>query len=67
MLQIALWLQADTEGAMGALQDMNNSLGPYIVGKNVGYTIYDSLLVAVFLGIITIVRYFVSRNRQMKA
>jgi hypothetical protein len=67
MLLIALWLQADSEGAMGALQDMNNSLGPYIVGKNVGYTIYDSVMVAVFLTVITIVRYFVGRSRQTKA
>jgi hypothetical protein len=63
----ALWLQAGTEGAMGALQDMNNSLGPAIVGYNVATTIYDSAFVAVFLGIITIVRHFVSRRRETKA
>jgi hypothetical protein len=66
MLLIALWLQASSEGAMGALQDMNNSLGPYIVGKNVGYTIYDSALVAVFLMVITIIRFFMSRSRETK-
>ncbi len=63
----ALWLQAGPEGAMGALQDMNNSLGPAIVGYNVLSTIYDSLFVGVFLGIITMVRYFVSRSRVTKA
>ncbi len=51
---------------MGALQDMNNSLEPYIVGHNIGTTINDSLYVAVFLGVVTIVRYFVSRNRKAK-
>jgi hypothetical protein len=63
----ALWLQAGTEGAMGALQDMNNALGPAIVGYNVTTTIYDSLFVAVFLGVITIVRHIVSRRRETKA
>lgn len=66
MLLLALWLQARPEGAMGALQDMNNSLEPYIVGHNIGTTINDSLYVAVFLGVVTIVRYFVSRNRKAK-
>jgi hypothetical protein len=63
----ALWIQEGSEGAMGALQDMNNSLGPYVVGKNVGYTIYDSAMVAVFLAVITVIRYFVSRSRETKA
>jgi hypothetical protein len=67
MLLFALWIQAGPDGAMGALQDMNNALEPNIVGYNVGTTIYDSAFVAVFLAVITVIRYFVSRSRQTKA
>lgn len=66
MLMLALWLQAGPDAAMGALQGMNNSLEPYIVGHAIGTTVFDSLLVAVFLSIITIVRFFVSRNQKAK-
>jgi hypothetical protein len=66
MLMFALWIQAGPDAAMGAIQDMNNSLEPYIVGHAIGTTIYDSLFVVVFLSVITIVRYFVSRNRKAK-
>jgi hypothetical protein len=67
MLMLALWLQAAPDAATGTIQDMNNALSPYIVGHTVGTVVLDSLVVAVFLGTVTIARYFVSRRKETKA
>lgn len=43
---------------------MMEGLPQMIVGYNIGTTIYDTLVVVVFLGIVSIVRYVVARRRS---
>jgi hypothetical protein len=51
--------------AFQAVRDMNDALPQYIIGHAIATSIFDCIMLTVFLGIISIVRALV-RRRKLK-
>jgi hypothetical protein len=65
---VLLFLQGtdpNQAAAFQAVRDMNDALPQYIIGHAIGTSIFDCVMLTVFLGIISIVRALV-RRRKLK-